>query len=347
MNAASNSQKDNPLPLALTMGEPAGVGGDITLKSWLRRDEGLPVFFTIDDPGRLIKLAKHLDLDVPVRIISDPLDALDCFYDALPVLSEPLVAPPVAGTPNPQNAKAVINAIERAVALTASERASAVVTNPIAKDVLYDAGFKFPGHTEFLAHLASHVTGEDVKPVMMLACDKLRVVLATVHVSVRDAVEKLNADTIVEVARITDAALKRDFAIAAPTIAVAGLNPHAGEGGAMGREEIDIIAPAIERLKAEGIDAVGPMPPDTMFTAHALPTYDVALCMYHDQGLIPVKTLDFNGVNITLGLPFVRTSPDHGTAFNIAGTGKACEDSLMAALRTAAEMADARAAFEA
>ena len=342
MNAASPCVK-NPLPLALTMGEPAGVGGDITLKAWLRRDEGLPVFFTIDDPGRLISLAKHLSLDVPVRIISHPLDALDHFYDALPVLSEPLPAPTVRGTPDPQNAKAVINAIERAVTLTTSGQASAVVTNPIAKDVLYEAGFNFPGHTEFLAHLA----GEDIKPVMMLACDKLRVVLATVHVSVREAVEQLNTETIVEVARITHAALKRDFAIADPIIAVAGLNPHAGEGGAMGREEIDIIAPAIERLKADGINAVGPMPPDTMFTAHALPTYDVALCMYHDQGLIPVKTLDFNGVNITLGLPFVRTSPDHGTAFNIAGTGKASEESLMAALRTADRMADARAGFEA
>ncbi|HEY9079676.1 4-hydroxythreonine-4-phosphate dehydrogenase PdxA [Magnetovibrio sp.] len=329
------------LPLALTMGDPAGVGGDITLKAWLRRMENLPVFFAIDDPGRLIRLAKQLGLDVPVRIIFDPLEALDHFYDALPVLSEPLATPSVPGKPDAQNAQAIINAIERAVALTVSERAGAVVTNPIAKDVLYGAGFKFPGHTEFLAHLA----GEDIKPVMMLACDKLRVVLATVHVSVRDAVQQLNADTIVEVARITHAALKRDFAISEPTIAVAGLNPHAGEGGAMGREEIDIIAPAIARLKSEGINAVGPMPPDTMFTAKALPTYDVALCMYHDQGLIPVKTLDFNGVNITLGLPFVRTSPDHGTAFNIAGTGQACEDSLMAALRTAAEMADARAQF--
>lgn len=347
MNAASSPQKDTPLPVALTMGEPAGVGGDITLKAWLRRDEDLPVFFAIDDPGRLIKLANHLDLDVPVRIISDPLDAQDCFHDALPVLSEPLATPPIAGAPDPQNAKAVINAIERAVALTTSARAGAVVTNPIAKDVLYEAGFKFPGHTEFLAYLASNATGHDVKPVMMLACDKLRVVLATVHVSVRDAVDQLNAETIIEVARITHAALKRDFAIANPIIAVAGLNPHAGEGGAMGREEIDIIAPAIERLKAEGVNAVGPMPPDTMFTAHALPTYDAALCMYHDQGLIPVKTLDFNGVNITLGLPFVRTSPDHGTAFNIAGTGKASEESLMAALRTADRMAEARAGFEA
>jgi len=346
MSAALYPPKTDPLPLALTMGEPVGVGGDITLKAWLRRMEGLPIFFTIDDPGRLIGLAKRMELDVPVRIISDPLEAPDHFYDALPVLSEPLATVSTPGTPNPQNAQAVINAIERAVALTASGQAGAVVTNPIAKDVLYDAGFKFPGHTEFLAHLAGEMTGHSVTPVMMLACDKLRVVLATVHVSVRDAVEQLNTQTIVEVARITHAALQRDFAIPNPILAVAGLNPHAGEGGAMGREEIDIIAPAIERLKAEGINAIGPLPPDTMFTAKALPTYDVALCMYHDQGLIPVKTLDFNGVNVTLGLPFVRTSPDHGTAFDIAGTGKACEDSLMAALRMATRIADARAKLE-
>lgn len=328
----------NVLPLALTMGEPAGVGGDITLKSWLRRGEGLPVFFTIDDPARLIALAHKLGLDVPIRPITCPSEALDSFDDVLPVLSAPLPATNTPGTPNPENAAAVIQSIERAVALTQSGQAGAVVTNPIAKDALYDAGFKFPGHTEFLAHL-----GGDVHPVMMLACDKLRVVLATVHVSILEAAKQLNTDTICEVARITNAALKRDFSIAKPTIAVAGLNPHAGEGGAMGREEIDIIQPAMERLKAEGIHVVGPLPPDTMFTSKARPTYDAALCMYHDQGLIPLKTLDFErGVNVTLGLAFVRTSPDHGTAFDIAGTGKASEESLMAALRMAATMADAR-----
>ncbi|MBL4613387.1 MAG: 4-hydroxythreonine-4-phosphate dehydrogenase PdxA, partial [Magnetovibrio sp.] len=262
---------------------------------------------------------------------------------ALPVLSEPLPNPSTPGSPDKANAASVIKSTERCVALTQSGEAAGVVTNPIAKEVLYDAGFKFPGHTEFLAHL-----GGDVKPVMMLACDKLRVVLATVHVSVLDAVKQLNADTICEVARITHASLKRDFGIFDPTIAVAGLNPHAGEGGAMGVEEIDIIAPAIKTLRAEGINAIGPMPPDTMFTAQALPTYDAALCMYHDQGLIPIKTLDFErGVNATLGLSFVRTSPDHGTAFDIAGTGKGSEESLMAALRMADQMATARADSEA
>jgi len=330
-------QKRDPLdlPLALTMGDPAGVGGDITLKAWLGRDQGLAVFFTIDDPQRLKILAQKLGLDVPIKVISHPREASSHFATALPVLAHPL-------DDFPSRAAAVINAIERAVSLTLKGDAAAVVTNPIAKEALYDAGFAFPGHTEFLAHLATRHTGQAVTPVMMLAGKSLRVVLATVHVSVRDAVSQLKTQTIVDVARITAAALKHDFAIPQPTIAVAGLNPHAGEGGAMGREEIDIIAPAIAQLRADAINATGPHPPDTLFTAHALPRYDVALCMYHDQGLIPVKTLDFNGVNITLGLPFVRTSPDHGTAFDIAGTGRASELSLVAALQSAARMARAR-----
>lgn len=329
----------NALPLALTMGDPAGVGGDITLKAWLKRDADTAAFFIIDDVDHLKTLAARLNLDVPIQAIDSPADAAGTFPTALPVLHRPLAVTAIPGQPDSANAQATIASIETAVALVKDNQASAVVTNPIAKDVLYGAGFTFPGHTEFLAHLS----GPDTKPVMMLACDQLRVVLATVHVSVMDAVKTLNAETICAVARITHAALKRDFAIPNPTVAVAGLNPHAGEGGAMGREEIDIIQPAIDQLKSEGINAVGPYPPDTMFTAKALPTYDAALCMYHDQGLIPIKTLDFErGVNATLGLPFVRTSPDHGTAFDIAGTGKASELSLMAALNMAAKMAVAR-----
>ncbi|MFC1673762.1 4-hydroxythreonine-4-phosphate dehydrogenase PdxA [Pseudomonadota bacterium] len=329
------------LPLALTMGDPAGVGGEITLKAWTKRHagEGVSTFFALDNADRLSNLAARLDLDVSIQTITDPAQAADVFATALPVLNQDLGTEPTPGLPNTMNAQATIGAIETAVHLTQTRQAAGVVTNPISKDVLYGAGFQFPGHTEFLAHLA----GPDIKPVMMLACERLRVVLATVHVSILEAAQSLNTDTICEVARITHAALKRDFAITDPTIAVAGLNPHAGEGGAMGREEIDIIQPAIERLQAEGINADGPMPPDTMFTAKALPTYDAALCMYHDQGLIPLKTLDFErGVNATLGLPFVRTSPDHGTAFDIAGTGKASELSLMAALSMAASMAEAR-----
>ncbi len=330
----------NSAPLVLTMGDPAGVGGEITLKSWLARTENnLPLFCTLDDAGRLISLAKQLNIDVPVRLIESPDEAADVFDHALPVLSHPLATPPIPGTPSPENAPMVINAIERAVELVSRGEGSAVVTNPIAKEPLYDAGFTFPGHTEFLAHLG----GLTSPPVMMLACEQLRVVLATVHVSIRDAIEQLNKETICEVARITHTALKRDFALPTPTIAVAGLNPHAGEGGSMGREELEIITPAIKQLQSEGINAVGPMPPDTMFTSKALPTFDAALCMYHDQGLIPLKTLDFErGVNTTLGLPFVRTSPDHGTAFDIAGTGKASPESLMAAMKMANQMAQAR-----
>ena len=329
----------SPLPIALTMGDPAGAGGDITLKAWLKRGADTAPFFIIDDIEHLKALAARLKLDVPIQAIDSPAQAAAIFSTALPVLHRALAVTAIPGQPDSANAQATIASIETAVALVKDGQASAVVTNPIAKDVLYGAGFTFPGHTEFLAHLS----GPDVTPVMMLACEQLRVVLATVHVSVMDAVKTLNADTICAVARITNAALKRDFAIANPTIAVAGLNPHAGEGGAMGREEINTIQPAIERLQGEGINAVGPYPPDTMFTSTALPTYDAALCMYHDQGLIPIKTLDFErGVNVTLGLPFVRTSPDHGTAFDIAGTGKASELSLMAALNMAAKMALSR-----
>ncbi|MEG3618941.1 4-hydroxythreonine-4-phosphate dehydrogenase PdxA [Magnetovibrio sp. PR-2] len=334
----------NKQPLAVTMGDPAGVGGEITLKAWLARSsQKLAPFFVLDDPGRLISLAKLLNLDVPIRRVETPTEAELHFDTALPVISLPLAVPPVLGTPSPENAKMTIGSIERAVELVLRGEASAVVTNPIAKEPLYDAGFTFPGHTEFLAHLG----GLSTPPVMMLACDHLRVVLATVHVSILEAVQQLDGDKICEVARITHDALKRDFGIQNPTIAVAGLNPHAGEGGAMGREEIEIITPAVKTLQAQGINAMGPFPPDTMFTAKALPTFDAALCMYHDQGLIPLKTLDFErGVNTTLGLPFVRTSPDHGTAFDIAGHGKASPESLMAAMKMADDMATARALGE-
>jgi len=332
------------LPLALTMGDPAGVGADITLKAWMQHAENstkLPDFFMIADADHLKFMADRLGLYVPIQKITAPCETGSVFAKALPVLHNPLAISAVPGQPDPTNGEAVIKAIQMAVEFTQNEQASAVVTNPIAKSVLYKAGFEFPGHTEYLAHLAS----PPCTPVMMLACSKLRVVLATVHVSLQEAISSLNTDTICEVARTTHAALKRDFSIPNPILAIAGLNPHAGEGGAMGREEIDIIAPAIERLRGEGIQVKGPMPPDTMFRADALPTYDAAVCMYHDQGLIPIKALDFeSGVNATLGLPFVRTSPDHGTAFDIAGTGRASEFSLMAALTMAHQMAQARAA---
>lgn len=330
-------------PLAVTMGDPAGVGGEISLRAWLARDEETEPFFLLDDAARLDRLAKSLGLDVPVCTIAKPEEAAPLFADALPVLEVPLEAAPVPGKPDQRNSGAVIRSIERAVSLVTEGKAAAVVTNPISKAVLYEAGFRFPGHTEFLASLA----GIDTPPVMMLACSKLRVVPVTVHVSLREAIDSLTTAAIVEQATITAEALARDFRIGNPRLAIAGLNPHAGEDGAMGHEDRETVWPAVCALRAKGIDAFGPLPPDTMFTDAARRTYDAAICMYHDQGLIPMKTLGFDeGVNVTLGLPFVRTSPDHGTAFDIAGTGRASARSLLAALEMAADMAVARRAAE-
>lgn len=328
------------LPLALTMGEPAGIGGELTLKTFAHRKSlDAPPFFAIDDPERLKQLADHLDLSIVITAIDEPAEALSLFDIALPVLPCPLNAPVKPGQPDPANAKAVLASIEKAVALTKAGQAGAVVTNPIHKQVLNEAGFPHPGHTEFLAALAEI----DSPPVMMLACDELRVVPVTIHVSLLEAVKTLTTEGIIARSKITADALKNDFGITSPRLAIAGLNPHAGEGGQMGSEDMTIVAPAVEALKAQGIEAFGPLPPDTMFHAEAREKYDVAICMYHDQGLIPMKTLGFDrGVNVTLGLPFIRTSPDHGTAFDIAGTGKAKETSLVAALKMAAEMAENR-----
>jgi 4-hydroxythreonine-4-phosphate dehydrogenase len=318
-------------PLILTMGEPAGIGSEITARAWrLLRLSG-PCFALIDDAER--------DFGVPIARISEPKDAIAAFADALPILHRPLVAPVVPGRPNLAHARNVISAIEEAVAFAKSGRAAGVVTNPIQKASLTAAGFPHPGHTEFLGELA----GIGVPPVMMLACPELRVVPVTVHEALAKAIARLNPALIMETTRIVDAALKRDFGIAAPRLAIAGLNPHAGEAGTMGREEIDIIAPAIAALRAEGIDARGPMPPDTMFTALARPGYDAAICLYHDQALIPIKTIDMaGGVNVTLGLSIIRTSPDHGTALDIAGKGLADPASLIAAIRLAGELAEKR-----
>jgi 4-hydroxythreonine-4-phosphate dehydrogenase len=326
-------------PLVLTMGEPAGIGGEITLKAWLGRDQDFPPFVALDDPARLDALARGLGLEVPVRTIENLDLAASVFATALPVLPRPLEVEVVPGKPATGNAGAVIGSIETAVSLVRSGHARAVVTNPIHKGALYEAGFNYPGHTEFLADLA----GIDSRPVMMLACDELKVVPISVHESLAAAVRGLKQEDIVTAGEITAFALSRDFAIGRPRLAVAGLNPHAGEGGAMGREEIDIIGPAIARLSEGGVDAFGPVSPDSLFTADARASYDVALCMYHDQALIPIKTLDFDGaVNVTLGLPFVRTSPDHGTGLDIAGRGRARPSSLIAALKLADRMAECR-----
>lgn len=330
-------------PLGLTMGEPAGIGGDIALKAWMeRRAASVPPFVLLDDPDRIRALASMLTLDVPVTVVDEGgLEGVaDLFATSLPILPVTLPAPVTYGSPDPVNGPAVIAAIDRAVALAADGRLSGVVTNPIQKSALYASGFRWPGHTEYLAHLAGL---PDDGTVMLLEGGGLRVVLATIHIAVKDVAQHLTSDAILHVARVTHAALKNDFGIETPRLAVAALNPHAGEGGAMGREEIEIIAPAIATLKAEGIDAAGPFPADTLFHAGARARYDAVVCMYHDQGLIPLKTLDFDtGVNITLGLPFVRTSPDHGTALSLAGTGKANASSLIAALNAASRIAARR-----
>jgi 4-hydroxythreonine-4-phosphate dehydrogenase len=326
-------------PLALTMGEPAGIGGEIALQAWLRRGEGVPAFYLIDDPQRIADLARAVGWTVPVRTLDRHDRVASVFADALPVA--PLGGAPAAraGHPDPADQALVLRAIDIAVADVAARRAAALVTNPINKDALYRAGFRHPGHTEYLAALA----GSKVPGVMMLAGRDLRVVPVTIHLALREAIDALSSDAIIHAGRVVDAALRRDFAIAAPVIVVAGLNPHAGEQGGLGREDIDIIAPAVAALRAAGIDARGPLAADTMFHAAARRNYGAALCMYHDQALIPIKTLDFDGaVNVTLGLPFIRTSPDHGTAFDIAGRGVARPDSLIAALKLAAEMAARR-----
>ncbi len=327
------------------MGEPAGIGGEITLKAWLARGRPpawtVPPFAILDDPNRLAALARALGLYVPLRAVAAIGEAAGVFADAVPVLPLTIGAAATPGRPSAATAKAVIESIERAVALVQAGAAAAVVTNPIQKKPLYDAGFRHPGHTEFLGELA----GLDAPPAMMLAADELRVVPVTIHMALAAVPSALTTAMILRAGRLAVAALRRDFGIRAPRVAVAGLNPHAGEGGALGPEDAAIVAPAVAALRAEGIDAVGPLAADTLFHAAARARYDVALCMYHDQALIPVKTLAFErAVNVTIGLPFIRTSPDHGTALDIAGTGVADPASLIAALRLAARMAAHRAA---
>ncbi|TVR98442.1 MAG: 4-hydroxythreonine-4-phosphate dehydrogenase PdxA [Rhodospirillales bacterium] len=340
----SNAVEGRP-PLLVTLGEPAGIGPDVVLSAWLsgrmpEPDRGpVAAFVVIGDADALSARSRRLGLEVPISVVGTPEEGRSAFRQALPVLHRPLSAPPVAGRPDPANAPAVLAAIEEAVSMVRSGRGAAVVTGPIHKKTLYDGGFTFPGHTEYLAALA----GPGAKPVMMLASPQLRVVPVTVHLPLRGAVEALSTDGIVTAARTTAAALAGDFGIAAPRLAVAGLNPHAGEDGALGREELDIIAPALAHLHRQGITVAGPVPPDALFTPSMRDSYDAAICMYHDQALIPLKALDFDGgVNVTLGLPFVRTSPDHGTALDIAGSGIARPDSLIAALRLAAEISARR-----
>ena len=325
-------------PLALTSGEPAGIGPDIAITAWLRRHElKLPPFYLLGDRGAFADRAKLLGLKVEFADVR-PEESLTAFAHALPVVATGHAATARPGRPDETSADAAIASIRQAVADVASGKASAVVTNPIAKNVLYRAGFRHPGHTEFLAELAAN-GGTPPQPVMMLWSPALAVVPVTIHVALREALAQLSTDLIVATARIVVKDLKARFGLARPRLAVSGLNPHAGEDGSLGTEESEVVAPAVEILRRDGIDARGPLPADTMFHESARKTYDCAICMYHDQALIPIKTIAFeDAVNVTLGLPFIRTSPDHGTAFDIAGTGKADPSSLIAALRLAARM---------
>jgi 4-hydroxythreonine-4-phosphate dehydrogenase len=328
-------------PLALTLGEPAGIGPDIAIAAWLRRAEfGLPPFYLLGDRDCIADRAKTAGLRIKLADVRAE-QAFDTFADALPVVATGDVATARPGHPDRTSAPAAIGSIRQAVSDVVAGRAGAVVTNPIAKSVLYRAGFEHPGHTEFLAEIAA-AGGKRPQPVMMLWCPALAVVPVTIHQSLRDAISQLTSELIVTTARIVVADLKARFGLKRPRLMVSGLNPHAGEDGSLGTEERTIIAPAIEILRSADIEVRGPLPADTMFHEAARKTYDCALCMYHDQALIPIKTLAFDdAVNVTLGLPFIRTSPDHGTAFDIAGSGLANPSSLIAALRLAARMAAA------
>jgi 4-hydroxythreonine-4-phosphate dehydrogenase len=327
------------LPLALTQGDPSGIGPELALKAYASRGAAdLAPFFVLADPTHLARVAQALSIDVAIEA-APPARAVEVFARALPVVPLGVTARGPFGQSDAADAAATILSIERAVDSVVKGEARAVVTNPIAKSVLYAAGFAHPGHTEFLAELARRHFGRDFRSVMMLWAEELAVVPITIHIPLAEAPKRLTRELIVETGEIVARDLRARFGVAHPRLAFAGLNPHAGEDGALGREEIETIAPAIEMLRAMGIDAHGPFPADTMFHAAARKGYDVALCPTHDQALIPIKTLAFDrGVNVTLGLPFVRTSPDHGTAFDIAGKGVADATSLIEAIKLAARM---------
>src|SRR6266700_7027292 len=323
-------------PLALTLGEPAGIGPDITFAAWRRRAElELPPFYLLADPTFVARRAERIAPDVSIAVV-EPAAAWAAFRTALPVvdIGVPVSAEP--GQPDQSSAPAALAAIRRAVADVRAGAAMAMVTNPVAKNVLYRSGFPEPGHTEYLGKLVEESTGVASRPVMMLWSPELAVVPVTIHLPLKDVIAHLSGDLVVETGRIVARDLRERFGIARPRIAVAGLHPHAGEDGALGDEDLTVVRPAVERLKAEGIEARGPLPADSLFHRAARASYDAALAMYHDQALIPIKTLAFDhAVNVTLGLPFVRTSPDHGTAFDIAGSGRADPASLIAALQLA------------
>jgi len=331
-----------PAPLALTLGDPAGVGPEITVKAWQALRNSGPAFLVVGD-FQALAAASAAGASI-LRRVTSPAEAARGFADALPVLDLPLRAPVIAGQPSPAAAPAILQWIETAAGLALRGDVSGVVTAPIAKAPLYAAGFKFPGHTEFLGELTAAARWDGARgPVMMLIAKDLRVSLVTAHLPLAEVSANLGVEAIVNAGLVTAQALRRDFGVEAPRLAVAGLNPHAGESGALGREEITVVEPAVRALRDLGVDATGPYPADTLFPEEMRRRFDAALCLYHDQALIPVKMLDFwGGVNVTLGLPIVRTSPDHGTAFGIAGRGLARADSMIAAIRLAQEMAERR-----
>lgn len=332
-------------PLAVSMGDPAGIGLELAARAWFERQPDTPPFFFVGDPDALERACARIGVAKPKLNIVEDAAAVAANGDALTVLHVPLAMEETPGAPDPVNVGATIAAIEHGVSAVRASAASGLVTLPIAKEVLQRTGFAFPGHTEFVAHLTKDDAWPDARgPVMMLAGPSLRVALATIHIPLAQAPKALTRERIVDVGRIVGEALKRDFGIAAPRIALCGLNPHAGETGHIGREEIEIVNPAAALLRAEGWNVSDARSADTLFHEEARKSYDAAIALYHDQGLIPIKTLHFwDGVNATLGLPIVRTSPDHGTAFNIAGKGLARADSFKAALKMAAEMAARRA----
>ena len=326
------------------MGDPAGIGPDIAISSWLQRaGRACPAFFAIGDPAVYVERAAALQVPCPIEIIARPAAAHAVFARALPILPLELPAIPVtAGSPSPAHAPAIVASIERAVALTLAGESSAAVTAPIAKHILMQQGFAHAGHTGFLAELAVRHGVADAFPVMLMASQRLLAVPVTIHIALKDVPAALTQDLLVRTAEVTSAGLSRYFAIQNPRLAICGLNPHAGEEGTLGREEIEVIAPAIAQLRSRGMHASGPLPADTLFHTAARESYDAVLAMYHDQALIPFKTLSFeDGVNVTLGLPFIRTSPDHGTAFALAGTGRADPTSFIEALKLARRMHEA------
>ncbi|MBN8552816.1 MAG: 4-hydroxythreonine-4-phosphate dehydrogenase PdxA [Caulobacterales bacterium] len=326
-------------PLALSLGDPAGIGPEIVARAWQSLRHDGPPFFVIGDA----RLVEHSE--IAVAQIDGPHQVNAVFGSALPFLNRPVTVVPQLGRAEPANAPSIIAWIEEAVDLTLGGFASGVVTCPIAKAPLYQAGFRFPGHTEFIADLTASAAVKGTRgPVMMLTAADLRVCLVTIHVPLADVPGLITSERLCRTARITHEALQRDFGIREPRLALAGLNPHAGEDGTIGTEERDVMLPAVAQLRTEGIDITAPLPADTLFHSEARARYDAAICLYHDQGLIPVKTLDFwGGVNATLGLPIIRTSPDHGVGFDIAGKGVARPDSLVAAIRLASDMAQNRA----